>query len=276
MPSRQGRGGLGTGVSRCLEGETWARGPVIGGRSCEGGYPRARWITSVGGQSHGGEGRHSAAVRWRPPEVRPPGSAVIDLCGPKLQVLSTAVDGHMSPTLRSLHRDTSARPRRIPRPGSAASAVDRDAGTPRRPPAESDRPSPDAEGSSLEASLQPQPSPSGRRPAVATSMPSARSSAPPCSTAAAVGVAHETLRRGPEFYLREHRLIFQRHARALRCQEQAIDPITVGDHLRKHRRAGPTPVGWTTSPSCRRWSPPPRNVSYHAGIVRETSLSCAS
>jgi len=51
-----------------------------------------------------------------------------------------------------------------------------------------------------------------------------------------VGLARETL-AGPEFYRKEHRLIYEAML-ALYEQDQAIDPITVGDRRR-------------------RWSPPP-------------------
>ncbi|MEZ4388006.1 MAG: replicative DNA helicase [Candidatus Krumholzibacteriia bacterium] len=120
----------------------------------------------------------------------------------------------------------------------------------------------------MEASLQPQPPMSGRRP--------------PCNLDAerailgaalldrgAVGVAHETL-RGGEFYLREHRLIFGAML-ALYDAEQAIDPITVGDQLRKQgelEAAG----GMDYITELQAMVATAANVSYHAGIVRETGI----
>lgn len=125
-----------------------------------------------------------------------------------------------------------------------------------------------AKGYPLEASLQPQPSMSGRRP--------------PCNLDAerailgaalldrgAVGVAHEIL-RGPEFYLREHRLIFGAML-VLFDQEQAIDPITVGDQLRKTGELADA-GGMDYVTELQSMVATAANVSYHAGIVRETSL----
>ena len=121
----------------------------------------------------------------------------------------------------------------------------------------------------MEASLQPYPPSSGGR-------------RPPCNLDAerailgaalldsgAVGVASETV-KVDQFYLREHRLIFGVMA-TLYDQEQAIDPITVGDLLRKQGEledAG----GMDYLTELQSMVATAANVGYHAGIVREKSL----
>ena len=120
----------------------------------------------------------------------------------------------------------------------------------------------------MEASLQPQSVPAGRRP--------------PCNLDAerailgaalldreAVGLAREVL-DGSEYYLKEHRLIF---AAMLELYEgdQAIDPITVGDRLRK---AGTLDAagGLDYVTDLQAMVATAANVTYHAGIVREKAV----
>lgn len=120
----------------------------------------------------------------------------------------------------------------------------------------------------MEASLQPQSSPSVRRP--------------PCNLDAerailgaalldrgAIGLAHEVL-KGDEFYLRENRLVFKAML-ALYDTEQAIDPITVGDQLRKTAELADA-GGMDYVTELQAMVATAANVTYHAGIVRETSL----
>jgi len=120
----------------------------------------------------------------------------------------------------------------------------------------------------LEASLQPQSVPAGRRP--------------PCNLDAerailgaalldreAVGLAREVL-DGSEYYLKEHRLIF---AAMLELYEgdQAIDPITVGDRLRKAgTRDAAGGLDYVTD--LQAMVATAANVTYHAGIVREKAV----
>jgi replicative DNA helicase len=85
----------------------------------------------------------------------------------------------------------------------------------------------------------------------------------------AVGRARETV-TGDEFYLREHRLIFAAML-ALYEQDQAIDPITVGDRLRKDgtlEAAG----GLDYVTELQAMVATAANVAYHAGIVREKAI----
>jgi replicative DNA helicase len=118
----------------------------------------------------------------------------------------------------------------------------------------------------MEASLQPMPpDPGGRRP--------------PCNLDAerailgaalldreAVGLAREVL-EGPEFYLKEHRLLYDAMLRLYEA-DQAIDPITVAEELGKQgqlRDAGG--VDYVTE--LQAMVATAANVTYHAGIVRE-------
>jgi len=122
----------------------------------------------------------------------------------------------------------------------------------------------------VEAHLQPQPQPTsaGRR------QPSNLDAERAILGAAlldreSVGVAREVL-AGAEFYLKEHRLIFAAML-ALYEDDQAIDPITVGDRLRKQgtlEAAG----GLDYVTELQAMVATAANVSYHAGIVREKSL----
>lgn len=87
--------------------------------------------------------------------------------------------------------------------------------------------------------------------------------------AGAVGVASETVKYD-QFYLREHRLIFAAMA-TLYDQEQAIDPITVGDLLRKQGELDDA-GGMDYLTELQSMVATAANVTYHAGIVREKSL----
>lgn len=120
----------------------------------------------------------------------------------------------------------------------------------------------------MEAHLQPQPVPTGRR------LPSNLDAERAILGAAmldrdSVGIARETL-AGPEFYLREHRLIYAAML-ALYEQDQAIDPITVGERLRKDgtlEAAG----GLDYVTELQAMVATAANVPYHAGIVREKAV----
>ncbi len=117
----------------------------------------------------------------------------------------------------------------------------------------------------MEASLQPQPRPGGRRP--------------PCNLDAerailgaalldreSVGLAREVL-EGAEYYLKEHRLIYAAMLR-LYERDQAIDPITVGEELHKEgqlEEAG----GLDYVTELQAMVATAANVTYHAGIVQE-------
>ena len=122
--------------------------------------------------------------------------------------------------------------------------------------------------------MQPQPAPppsdpsSGRRP--------------PCNLDAerailgaalldreAVGLAREVI-EGAEFYLKEHRLIY---AAMLELYEgdQAIDPITVGDRLRKNAELDDA-GGLDYVTELQAMVATAANVTYHAGIVREKAV----
>jgi replicative DNA helicase len=85
----------------------------------------------------------------------------------------------------------------------------------------------------------------------------------------AVGLAREVL-VGPEFYLKEHRLLYAAML-ALYEDDQAIDPITVGDRLRKQgtlEAAG----GLDYVTELQAMVATAANVTYHAGIVREKAV----
>jgi replicative DNA helicase len=85
----------------------------------------------------------------------------------------------------------------------------------------------------------------------------------------AVGLAREVL-QGSEFYLKEHRLLFTAMLE-LYEDDQAIDPITVGDRLRKLgtlEAAG----GLDYVSELQAMVATAANVTYHAGIVREKAL----
>ena len=84
-----------------------------------------------------------------------------------------------------------------------------------------------------------------------------------------VGMAREVI-DGSEFYLKEHRLIFGAML-LLYEADQAIDPITVGERLRKDgelEAAG----GLDYVTELQAMVATAANVAYHAGIVREKSV----
>ncbi len=84
-----------------------------------------------------------------------------------------------------------------------------------------------------------------------------------------VGMAREVI-DGTEFYLKEHRLIFGAML-LLYEADQAIDPITVGERLRKDgelEAAG----GLDYVTELQAMVATAANVAYHAGIVREKSV----
>ena len=118
----------------------------------------------------------------------------------------------------------------------------------------------------MEASLQPQPfSSPGRRP------PSNLDAERAILGAAlldreAVGLAREVL-SGEEFYLKEHRLIYGAMS-TLYENDQAIDPITVGDQLRKAGELDEA-GGMDYVTELQAMVATAANVTYHAGIVRE-------
>ena len=120
----------------------------------------------------------------------------------------------------------------------------------------------------MEASPQPHREPSGRRPPCNLDAERAILGAALLDRAA-VGVAHETL-RGDEFYLREHRLIFGAML-ALYDADQAIDPITVGDQLRKQGELDAA-GGMDYVTELQAMVATAAHVTYHAGIVRENGL----
>jgi len=120
----------------------------------------------------------------------------------------------------------------------------------------------------LEVSLQPQSEPGGRRP--------------PCNLDAerailgaalldreSIGLAREVV-SGEAFYLKEHRLIFNAMA-ALYETDQAIDPITVGDQLRKEVQLDDA-GGMDYITDLQAMVATAANVTYHAGIVQEKAL----
>jgi replicative DNA helicase len=118
----------------------------------------------------------------------------------------------------------------------------------------------------VEASLQHQPS--GRRP------PSNLDAERAILGAAlldreSVGLAREVI-EGQEFYLKEHRLIYQAMLE-LYEGDQAIDPITVGERLRK---AGELEAagGLDYVSELQAMVATAANVTYHAGIVREKAV----
>jgi replicative DNA helicase len=120
----------------------------------------------------------------------------------------------------------------------------------------------------VEASPQPYREPSGRRPPCNLDAERAILGAALLDRAA-VGVAHETL-RGDEFYLREHRLVFGAML-ALYDADQAIDPITVGDQLRKQGELDAA-GGMDYVTELQAMVATAAHVTYHAGIVREKAL----
>ncbi len=120
----------------------------------------------------------------------------------------------------------------------------------------------------MEAHLQPQPATGGRRPPSNIDAERAILGAALIDREA-VGVAREVV-DGSEFYLKEHRLIFAAML-GLYEDDQAIDPITVGDRLRKQgtlEAAG----GLDYVTELQTMVATAANVTYHAGIVREKGL----
>jgi replicative DNA helicase len=85
----------------------------------------------------------------------------------------------------------------------------------------------------------------------------------------AVGLAAEII-DGPEFYRKEHRLIFGAMCR-LYEQDQAIDPITVGEELDKEGTLAAA-GGLDYLADLQAMVATAANVTYHARIVREKGL----
>ena len=85
----------------------------------------------------------------------------------------------------------------------------------------------------------------------------------------AVGLAREVI-EGAEFYLKEHRLIYGSMLE-LYESDQAIDPITVGDRLRKNGEPDAA-GGLDYVTELQAMVATAANVTYHANIVREKAM----